>query len=168
MYRRPHAKKASSKIANAVHKAKDKVRPDNTPGAKRRHITICENGRNFRIPVSGPKGNWLWEQIDNKLLCAIIKARIKERGISSRAQLEKSKPYGSRLLKKAKDRGIIDGLLPAKQFGRRKKTKAEVPDTSKPDQMDKEEFWRIRREVTKWMEDDAWWNNFGKDNKTSD
>jgi hypothetical protein len=164
-----HAKGSTApRLAQKARSSKRTVRPDNEPGAKR-YITLCENGKDFRIPISGPKGNFLWEEISDNLLREIIKERIKERGITTRSQLTKSKPYGARIEKKAKDRGILDEMLPveAKPIKKKsKKTEDKDPNVGKPGPIDKEEYWKLRREVIKyWIEDTSWIDELGKDKK---
>ena len=173
MHRSSHAKRPFSEgLAAAAKRRKLATRPDNEP--RGRYITLVENGKDFKIPVSGPKGNWLWGEISDELLRGIIKERIKERGFTTRSQLAKSKPYGARIERKAKERGILDDLLPKQEKGPgtqspgpktldpKPKTGNRKPDTDKPDHMDQEEQWRIRREVIEWMNDDEWWDSLGK------
>jgi hypothetical protein len=152
-------------LADTAKRRKRSVKPDNEPGADRL-ITIVENGRSFKIPITGPRGRWAWEKISDDLLGRIVKARIKERGITSRTELAKSKPHGSAIEKNANKRGILKDILPAKQFGRSKKKATSNPDVEKAAPIDHGRHAENKRIVTNWMNDDEWWRNFGAKNSS--
>jgi hypothetical protein len=156
MHKRKARGKSAETMARIAKGKKSRVEPDNEPG---RTLTLVENGCSFEIPLTGPKGRWDWEKISDKMLCAIIEARIAERGITSRNQLQKSKPQGSAIIKNAASRGLLDELIPKGKWLGDSKGKDKP---KKRDPEDRERAARIRREVIDWMNDDEWWDNLGK------
>jgi hypothetical protein len=163
MRKKVKGRQSHASAAKVAKRIKQRMKPDNEPKSS---ITIIENGCSFSIPLTGRKGRWDWEKISDNMLRKIIQARIKERGITSRAQLARSKPNGSAIEKNANKRGILDEILPAKKFGREKKKETYKPQPKKPS--DPERHAENRRIVIEWMEDDEWWDNLGKNNNTSD
>jgi hypothetical protein len=93
----------------------DDIIPDRKNEPVFDYIDYEEHGETYRIPVYGVAKRWLWKQIDTETIRKLLKCRVKvgAKYGTTRTDIIRCTPKGGLLIQEAKQRGILDEILPA-------------------------------------------------------